>query len=181
MRYGNWIQTYTGKLMYPLDPRPEEIDIVDIAHALSNVCRFNGHCNAFYSVAQHSVFVSDHVKPENALHGLLHDASEAYISDIVKPVKISCEFAAYRGVEKILQRAILEKFGLPKEQPKDIDNVDLRSLVTEARDLGLLSPAWKDYTVEPFAENIVPVHRGYAEEMFLKRFYAITKTETSWT
>ena len=88
--------TYTGKEFYPLDPNPADIDIKDIAHALSNCCRFAGHIKSFYSVAQHSVIVSELCEPENALAGLLHDASEAYLSDIARPVKYTEQMEGYR-------------------------------------------------------------------------------------
>ena len=77
-RNGDWLQTFTGKAFFPLDPRPEEMDIFDIAHALSNLCRYGGHCNKFYSVAEHSVLVSIlcrlYYGEQVALQGLLHDA-----------------------------------------------------------------------------------------------------------
>ena len=79
-RRGDWIQTYLGIQFWPLDPRPEEVMLFDIAHSLSNMCRFTGHCREFYSVAQHSVIVSQNVPREDAAWGLLHDASEAYMT-----------------------------------------------------------------------------------------------------
>jgi len=85
-RIGDWIETYTGKQFYPLDPYPEDIDVRDIAHALSNLCRFTGHCRAFYSVAEHSIYVSTHVPKTMALQALFHDAPEAYIADISGPL-----------------------------------------------------------------------------------------------
>lgn len=57
-RAGDWMQTFTGRQFWPMDPRPEDLDILDIAHALSLLCRFGGHCQRFYSVAEHSVHVS---------------------------------------------------------------------------------------------------------------------------
>jgi hypothetical protein len=86
-RKGDWIQTFTGKQFWPLDPRPDEVYIEDIAHALGNICRFNGHCLRFYSVAEHCFHVSHKVVPGLALMGLLHDAAEAYVCDVVRPVK----------------------------------------------------------------------------------------------
>ena len=86
----------TGHI-FPLDPDPSDIDIQDIAHALSNNCRWTGHVKSFYSVGQHSVLVSQIVEPENALAGLLHDASEAYLSDIARPVKYSEPMEALSG------------------------------------------------------------------------------------
>ncbi len=82
VRRGDWIQVRSGRKFHPLDPRPEDVDINDIAHALSNLCRFTGHCTDFYSVAQHSVIASQIVPPASALAALLHDASEAYMGDI---------------------------------------------------------------------------------------------------
>ena len=66
-RKGDWMQTYTGRQFWPIDPRANEVHIEDIAHALSMMCRYNGHCRTFYSVAEHSVLVSQHVPPEHAL------------------------------------------------------------------------------------------------------------------
>ncbi len=88
-RKGDYIATYTGKQFYPLDPRPEDVCLEDIAHSLSNLCRFTGHTDTdrFYSVAQHSVICSTIVAPEAALLALLHDAAEAYLGDISRPLK----------------------------------------------------------------------------------------------
>src|SRR5665213_153577 len=86
-RIGNWMQTYTGKQYWPCDPRPEEVFIIDIAHALSQMCRYSGHCIHFYSVAEHSVLLSRYASTlETKKWSLLHDASEAYITDIIRPV-----------------------------------------------------------------------------------------------
>ena len=100
-RYGGWIETYTGIAFYPLDPRVSEINIDDIAHSLSLKTRFNGHCDQFYSVADHSIRVANKVhfldefakfttlEERNALcrRALLHDAAEAYLCDIPAPIK----------------------------------------------------------------------------------------------
>ncbi|MBF0612521.1 MAG: hypothetical protein HQL55_15470, partial [Magnetococcales bacterium] len=78
----NWIQTFTGRQFWPLAPVLEHIHVQDIAHALSLLCRFNGHCQKFYSVAEHSLHVATILPPELAGWGLLHDASEAYLADL---------------------------------------------------------------------------------------------------
>jgi hypothetical protein len=119
----------------PLNPRPEDISIMDIAHALANTCRFNGHCSEFYSVAQHSFLVSSHVPPRAALWGLLHDAAEAYIGDIIRPIKILSEAAGLVAVEEALARVIREKFGAIIYP--EVAEADDRMLVTEMRALRL--------------------------------------------
>ena len=107
MKLAGWIQTYTGKKFWPLDPRPEDVDIVDIAHALSMQCRFGGHCLRFYSTAEHSVYVSHHCGSA-ALIGLLHDGSEAYLLDMLAPIK---EYMPdYKAAEKRCQAAVYRAF-----------------------------------------------------------------------
>src|SRR5258708_302056 len=88
-RRGNWMQTYTGRAYWPADPRAEDVCIEDIAHALSLLCRYTGHCKRFYSVAEHSILISQVVPPEYAFFGLMHDAQEAYINDLARPIKPS--------------------------------------------------------------------------------------------
>jgi len=113
-----WIQTYTGKKFYPIDPDPELICIEDIAHGLSMKCRFNGHCSRFYSVAQHSVLISQLFDSAQVkLEALLHDAAEAYLCDVPSPLKRLPEFEFYRAAEKRLQSAIMRRFGLPEFNP----------------------------------------------------------------
>jgi len=86
-RKGDWMQIFTGKKFWPLDPKSEEVDIKDIALSLAFQCRFNGHSNYFYSIAQHSVIVSKIVSKDQASAALLHDAAETYIGDMVSPLK----------------------------------------------------------------------------------------------
>jgi 5'-deoxynucleotidase YfbR-like HD superfamily hydrolase len=108
-----WILTYSGRRVEPLSPRVDDIAIIDIAHALSQQCRWTGHTSEFYSVAQHSVMVADLVtNPEWKLHALLHDASEAYLCDIAKPVKETPTFAEYKVAEARLTDVIYEAMGL---------------------------------------------------------------------
>src|SRR5438552_3035736 len=110
----DWIQTFTGKKFFPLEPNADDICIEDIAHSLSMQCRFNGHSKQFYSVAQHSVLIAswwfgDY--PKLAKYALLHDASEAYLSDIPRPLKQLPEFEFYKKAEQLLQDLIYAKFG----------------------------------------------------------------------
>lgn len=110
----NWIETYGWHKVYPLNPSREEIDLHDIAHSLSQQCRFTGHTKTFYSVAAHSItcsFVVQKLFPnEKRLHFicLMHDASEAYLSDIAKPVK--CGMPEYRAIERKLEDAVWDAF-----------------------------------------------------------------------
>lgn len=150
-RLGDWLQTFTGKKFYPLDPRPEDINLDDIAHALSNICRYGGHASTFYSVAQHSCLLADHFAGNNILaaKALLHDAAEAYLGDIVRPLKYS------KGVRELflpafdkLERMIFEKYGLSPELPEKIKQADSLIIWNEAQDLmdtNLNSDAWTQW------------------------------------
>jgi hypothetical protein len=136
----NWIQTSTGRKFFPTEPNPGEIVIEDIAHALSYSCRYNGHTSTFYSVAEHSVHVDDLVARrggslEEHRWALLHDASEAYLCDIPRPLKRMPEMQPYRDAEKQLQMAIVTHFGLDPEQPAIVTEMDSFILGTEARQL----------------------------------------------
>lgn len=148
-RRGDWMQTFTGRQFWPLDPRPEDIDIEDIAHALSNLCRFGGHCKAFYSVAEHSLYVERFswrdragVRPiELARFALLHDAAEAYLVDVPRPIKR--HLGGYEQAESLIEAAILTRFRCdPSAFERSIVKViDRKMLWTEKRDLLSESPA----------------------------------------
>lgn len=174
VRKGDWITTFTGKLFYPLDPRPEEIDINDIIHALSNQCRFAGHCTKFYSVAQHSVMVSLSCDPVDALWGLLHDASEAYLVDVPSPLKRMPEFAAYREAEKQLMGIICDVFGLSHDEPPSVKFADKRMLATEARDLTVTQGRGWTTLEAPYEFHIEPWSAEIAQVKFLSRLHELT-------
>lgn len=166
-RRGDWIQTFTGRQFWPLDPRPEDVDIEDIAHALSNVCRFTGHVREFYSVAQHAVLVSSLVPAEHALWGLLHDASEAYIADVASPLKVQEEMAPYRAIERGIMDAVCARFGLAPREPDEVKHVDRRLLATEARDLMPPHAVWANLGKPYRLPLIVPWPPGRAKVAFL--------------
>jgi len=170
----SWIQTYTIQKFFPLNPNPENIFIEDIAHALSMQCRFSGHVRYFYSVAEHSVHVSNICKPEFAKHALLHDASEAYLVDIPKPLKDSGQFESYKQAEFILQNMIYKKFGLNEEEPANVKEADVKMLATEAKFLfSSFHPDWK-LPVEPLKDfEIKAYYPEYAKQAFLNRFYEL--------
>jgi len=126
-----WILTYTGRRFWPLDPHPDDIDLVDIAHALSNLCRFTGHTSEFYSVAQHSYLVSV-LCDKYPLYGLLHDASEAYLLDLATPIKHLPQLEEYRNAERWLQGMILLQFGIRDiEIPAEVKECDMAAGIIE--------------------------------------------------
>ena len=170
-RVGDWIQTYTGIQFWPLDPRPEEIDIRDIAHALSNQCRFAGHCERFYSVAEHSVRVSWLCPVKDGLWGLLHDAAEAYLVDLPRPIKRWSQMGTlYSEIEDKLMLAIAYKFGLNHPVPVSVKRADIVMLVTEKRDLMKMPPKeWED-TETPHWSRVIPWGPEKAELCFVERF-----------
>ncbi len=140
---GDWMQTYTGRQFFPLAPRPEDVDIIDIAHALSMLCRYNGHVTWFYSVAEHCVHLSHAVPPEYALWALLHDATEAYVGDMIRPLKRS--MPDYVLVEDHLMRVIADRFGLSqgsryynREAPEGMRDSVLIPGVVKAADTAIL-------------------------------------------
>jgi hypothetical protein len=123
------MQTYTGRPFWPLDPRPEDVDPLDIAAALSMICRYGGHTHRFYSVAEHCWLLSHAVAPEHALWALLHDATEAYVGDMVRPLKRS--MPEYAAAEDHLMRVICDRVGLPYECPAEVKEADNRILLDE--------------------------------------------------
>lgn len=180
-----WLQTYTGRRFDVGQPSREDVDVVDIAHALSLLCRFAGATREFYSVAQHSVLVSRACVPVDtgfteaerliALWGLLHDASEAYAVDLPAPIKRMPALAGYKRIEKAIQDVVCERFGLPYEMPSSVERADRRMLMTEKRDL-LRSPEpqrWDGDDFEPYGAVINPWAPVLAEQMFLARFDAL--------
>ena len=108
---GPVIETYTGGRFAPFDPDPADVQLLDIAAGLAHTCRFSGHCRQFYSVAQHSLHVSREFDDARLqLFGLLHDAGEAYLGDVPRPVK--AEFDGVEAVEAAIREAVWEAFGL---------------------------------------------------------------------
>lgn len=115
-RKGSWLQTYSGVAYWPLDPRPDEVRLEDIAHHLSQICRYTGACREFYSVAEHAVHVSFLVPAELALHALHHDDAEYVCNDLARPVKYSVE--GYKQIEQLNEAAIAEALGLAPLTPE---------------------------------------------------------------
>jgi uncharacterized protein len=167
---GGWILTNSGLKFFPLDPKPDQICIEDIAHALSQICRWVGHTNEFYSVAQHCFLVSQMCPPDLALWGLLHDATEAYIGDVNRPLKLCGRLDAYGEIEDNLMAVIAKKYGLSGTVvPKAVKEVDNRLLNTEA--IQLLHPLAEGWHIaDPYDFHICPVHPRVAREVYIKTF-----------
>lgn len=171
----SWICTHSGRRFYPLDPRVDDICIEDIAHALSNICRFTGHVNSFYSVAEHSWRASlaspfEYLK----LALLLHDASEAYLCDLSRPVKHAKGFEFYREAEEKLTRAISIRFGVEFTDPL-IHEIDSKMYLTEKRDL-MPQGEPSRRPGRPFSEIIIPVSPQIAKCGFLQTYLDLTTT-----
>lgn len=130
-RLGNWMQTYTGRVYWPVDPRADEVFIEDIAHHLALLCRYTGACSRFYSIAEHSVIVSRMVPRQHALAGLLHDAPEAYLNDLNRPLKRSPGLEEYRRIEVLNWWAVAARFDLDIELPHEVEQADNEILFHE--------------------------------------------------
>lgn len=180
-KHTDWIQTFSGRQFFPLEPRVEDVCIEDIAHALSNLCRYAGHVECFYSVAQHSLLVSRVVPREHALRGLLHDAAEAYMVDMPRPIKHSVGMEFYRAAESRLQSVIYAAFGLSPQEPPCIKLADNQLLRTEQRDLMKPAPvAWQDTREGALQDFLIePLLPHAAERAFLSRFNHLTKGVTN--
>lgn len=142
-----WLNTATGRRFDFLNPKPEDIDIVDIAVALSHQCRYAGHTREHYSVASHSLIIANTLDlldyaPEVVIWGLLHDAAEAYVTDIPWPLKAAGLVPELSRVEKAIMAAVVAKFGLPETEPPIVKDLDLEILDVEADALLVRHPDW---------------------------------------
>ena len=184
---GPAIQTIGGLLVYLLNPSTDQISIYDIAHGLSYQCRFNGQLPQFYSVAQHCVHVAEFLEHQNCnnstcLKGLLHDAHEAYLGDIVTPLKAL--LPDYAKIEHKLDAVIFEKAGIPNISDyaaKKISEADKRMLSTEIRDLrphGKIEHAGSPTLAKPIDQEhlqITPWSSDQAARIFLQKYLQYTE------
>ena len=166
---GPSVQLQSGIYIDLMDPDCSEVSIHDIAHALSNICRFTGHSKFFYSVAQHCVLCHDNAPPELRWHALMHDAAEALIGDVARPLKQL--LPEYKQIERRVERSLLYKRYGVVDMPQEVKALDRQALATERRDLmpmtgerwGLLNG------VEPFKERIQPKIPFVARAAFVNR------------
>ena len=168
---GGWMQTHSGKAYFHKDPQQDSIKISDIAHALSNICRFGGHTSGFYSVAEHSVLVSQVVPREHAFVALMHDATEAYVCDVPRPLKHMLG-AVYGELEARAWFAICEKFNMDPELPPCVKEADNTVLIAERDAMLKLPPlpwTWAK-NIKPAKVDIQMWDPQHARQMFMKRF-----------
>lgn len=168
-----WIQTFTGRQFWPLNPRPEDVDLLDIAHALAMKCRYSGHTKRFYSVAEHSVHVSRHVPAEHALAALLHDAGEAYLPDVPRPIKP--QMPGFKQIEERIDRAIATRFGCAFPWPESVHRADIAILADEKAALMGPEPAPWHLPYPPLGVKIECWDPEEAKWRFAVRFFNIQR------
>jgi len=174
----DWMMTYSGVVHTPHEPKPEDIRIIDIAHALSMICRYGGHARWFYSVAEHCVHVSHMVSPEHALEALLHDAAEAYVGDMIIPLKSHWSLTEFKRIEKMNDLAVRIRFGLPHEETPCVKAADTR--IRETEWLTLMMPIPPEMVWEWPGDRDPTVHLKLwcpeiAEQKFLERYRELCK------
>lgn len=183
---GSAIRTYTGVLFDFLHPDLSPIHTVDIAHSLSLLCRFAGHCKKFYSVAEHAVRVSYACSPEHAMWGLHHDDSEAYCVDVPRPLKHLAGMEEYRAHEKRVQSSIIDALNLYPhlaklgyQEPEEVKWADMRLLVTEQRDM--LKNSHPDFKhVAPMVNKIKPWSSHKANYLYQLRHAELAGWTLKW-
>lgn len=179
-RAATFIETYTGRAFWPLKPTPDALSVIDIAHALSNQCRYSGHVQFFYSVAQHCCVLALYMQeqghsPLDCLRMLMHDAAEAYLVDIPRPVKQYMQ--QYRVWDHAIGDVIDEWMGFTKfPKPAVIDDLDNRIIVDERA--ALMSKSGNDWGHhhDPVGIEIVPWTPAVAERTFLRLYAEYSKT-----
>lgn len=171
----NYIETYSGIKFDFLDPTIEQVSIEDIAHSLSMQVRYTGHCSTFYSIAEHCLLVAD-LCPEYELYALLHDASEAYLTDVASPIKPFLQ--NYKMMECKVMKAVVDKFGLPEFFPDEVHAADMLALRIEIDQM--IASRGKDWAINkveasPLPEIVIQnLSPAEAKKRFLQRFYELT-------
>lgn len=169
-RIGDFSQVYSARKFWPLDPRPEEVHIEDIAHSLAMQCRWGGHCIRFLSVAEHSVHVAMSLPRKHALWGLLHDGSEAYVTDVPRPLKYSIQ--NYREYEDNVMRAICDRYGLPHEVPEAVKWAD-DAILGDEIDQNMHPMPWQSAFKDRLGVDLQFWTPERAEDEFLSLFWIL--------
>lgn len=150
------------------NPEGSTVDLHDIVLGLSHLCRFTGQCHTFYSVAEHSVHCSYLVPPEDALAALMHDAAEAVLGDVSRPLKSL--LPDYKRIEKRVEAAIAVRFGLPAEMPDSVKKADLHMLAVEQRQCMLNKDRWPGIDIDGPVPEIKFWTPAEAYSRFCKRW-----------
>lgn len=188
-RERGWMQTYSGRKFYPLAPLVDDIELMDVVHGLAMTCRYGGQCRRFYSVAEHCLIVSSLVEqharnagmaePEVralAREALMHDSSEAYIGDMIRPLKHQPEMIEFRRAEAAIETAIFAKFGIVSthESHAIIKTIDNRILVDEISQLMPLPEMYLESPLlaeeSPFGVKLACWEPQRAQEQFMARY-----------
>lgn len=172
-RKGDWKQTFTGKQFWPMDPRPEDFDILDIAHALANTCRYGGHVKRFYSVAEHCVLLSYKVPYRLSFAALMHDFAEAYIGDMVRPLKVF--MPEFKAIERHIEAIGAPVFGLSYPWPEEVMSADTRILTDERHQLMAVAPIPWGTDGDPLGVTVQCWTPEVAKARFLQRFHELGK------
>lgn len=150
------------------NPEGSVYTIHDIANGLAHICRFTGQCHTFYSVAEHSVHCSRLVPPEDAFAALMHDASEAMMGDVSRPLKSL--LPEYKRIEKRVEAAILGHFGLPESLPPSVKKADMQMLAVEQKQCMSNSDKWPGIEIDGPEPVIQFLHPERAYAAFMARF-----------
>lgn len=175
-RTGDWIQTFSGRQFWPLDPRTNELDLVDIASALSKDCRYGGHCLQFYSVAEHCVLMTREARRRgysirDQRTTLLHDGSEGYLRDVPRPIK--GDLTNYRTIEDGLMERIALRFDVDWPIPPHVKALDEEIVLAEqAQNMAPVPAPWRTGRSAFKADTPMdvqlrcwPPHRAFSEFM----------------
>lgn len=172
-RKGDWIQTFTGRQFWPLDPRADEVCIEDIAHHLSMQCRYSGAVKRFYSVAEHCCLLVEAAPPYLKLIALMHDAAEAYLVDVPRPIKKS--LAVYYELERGVEQVVAKKFGLVWPWHHEVMTLDTRICTDERLQLMAAPPIPWAEELPALGVTIESLEPAIAERRFLDMFERLTR------
>ncbi len=173
VRKGDWIQTFTGRQFWPLDPRPTDVCIEDIAHHLSMQCRYSGAVRRFYSVAEHCCHLAAVAPSHLKLIALMHDAAEAYLVDVPRPIKKS--LTVYYDLERGVEQAVATKFGLAHPWHPEVMELDTRICTDERLQLMATAPIPWSGELPALGVDIECLTPSRAERRFLDTFERLTR------
>ena len=165
-----FIVTHSGQRFYYDRPETFEFSLSEIGYALGNLCRFSGQ-HGWWSVAQHSLFVSDLLEQRDQLRGLLHDASEAFMVDVPGPLKQMSFMSGYKELEGRVMKAIHRQFGIPEDEQAEqrVKRADMIAFKAEANMLGMNPQGWDDWPLVPVGTYLSGLQNGQAGKEFERR------------